>query len=161
IAWALPQVLGSMLPDPGSTQQLVGLRLSDPALTDFVAQRAASVLAEKQMESMSTWRDVRAKMELDDRLAGSFLAIFRLVGLIGAGLAVSNAAGAWVLSRRTDIALLMALGLTPAQVMRLLLLEQVLLGVAGIGAGVVAAQLITTPWLLPAWSNAIPPAAVL
>lgn len=161
IAWALPPVLGAMRPDPGSTQQLVGLRLSDPALTDFVAQRAASVLPEKQMESMSTWRDVRAKMELDDRLAGSFLAMFGIVGLIGAVLAVSNAAGAWVLSRRTDIALLMTLGLTPAQVMRLLLLEQALLGAAGIGVGVVAAQLITTPWLLPFWSNAIPPAAVL
>src|SRR5262249_30985471 len=107
IAWALPSALGAIAPDRGSTQQLVGLRLSGPALTDFVAQRVASLLPEKQLESMSTWRDVRAKMELDDRLAGSFFAMFGIVALIGAVLAVGNAAGAWVLSRRTDIALLM------------------------------------------------------
>lgn len=161
IAWALPSALGAIQPDRGSTQQLVGLRLSDPALTDFVAQRAASLLPEKQLESMSTWRDVRAKMELDDRLAGSFFAMFGIVGLIGAVLAVGNAAGAWVLSRRTDIALLMTLGLTPARVMRLLLLEQTLLGVVGIGIGVAGAQLVTGPWLLPVWSNSIPPSTVM
>lgn len=155
LVWSLQSVLTAIQPMPEKTQQLVGLRSSDSAMADFIAQRAATAIPEKQLQSMSTWRDVREKMELDDRLLGSFLALFGIVGLVAAALAIGNTMGGWVLGRMRDIALLKTLGLTPAQIMRILLMEQSFIGLIGIVLGVLGARLATSSRLSPLWPDSL------
>ncbi|GAA2784918.1 hypothetical protein [Nonomuraea dietziae] len=45
------------------------------------------------MQRVYTWREVRDAMELDNRLLGTLLALFGIVGLVAAALALANAAG--------------------------------------------------------------------
>ncbi|MCW2939246.1 MAG: ABC-type transport system involved in lipoprotein release permease component-like protein [Actinomycetia bacterium] len=147
LALLLPAALNQVQADVRQTRQLVGLRLSDSGQDTFVAERAISVLPENSVVKISKWREVRAAMEVDDRLLGLFLALFGIVGLISAALAIGNTTGGWVLSQIQDIAVLKILGFTPRQVLRTLLLEQGVLGLAGIVTGIGVARLLTGPWV--------------
>lgn len=133
LAWVLPGTLTAI--DPGSGQVLLGLRLADPGATDFIVQRVVTVLGGDHVDRISTWRQVRASMEMDSRLLGLLLGMFGVVGLVAAALAVGNATGGRILSLLQDIALLKALGFTPRQVRGMLLLEQTGLGIAGVALG--------------------------
>ena len=143
LAWVLPGVMSSVEPNPGSTELLIGLRLSDPSASDFFVQHAVTVLGGDRVERVSTWRQVRAAMEVDSRLLGLLLGMFGVVALIAAALAIGNATGGRILSLLQDIALLKALGFTPAQIRRMLLLEQTGLGVAGVFLGILIGSILT------------------
>jgi putative ABC transport system permease protein len=143
IAWVLPAALSSIEPVTSHTEQLVGLRLGDPGATDFLVQRAVTVLGGDHVDRVSSWRQVRASMEVDSRLLGLLLGMFGVVALIAAALAIGNATGGRILSLLQDIALLKALGFTPAQIRWMLLLEQTCLGVAGVGLGILAGSVLT------------------
>ncbi len=142
LAWVLPATLATVEPDPGHTEQAVGLRLDDPAATDFTAQQAVTALGGDQVTRVSTWRQVRTAMELDDRLLGLLLAVFGLVALLAAALAVSAAAGGRVLGQLRDIAMLKAIGFTPGQVVAAFLAEHTALALAGIALGTAGAGLL-------------------
>ncbi len=150
IAWVLPAALNAIEPLSGHTSLLAGLRLSDPDDTDFIAQRAVTALGGDHVDRVSTWRQVRSSMEVDSRLLGLLLGMFGIVALIAAALAVGNATGGRILSLLQDIALLKALGFTPAQIRRMLLLEQTCLGVAGVVAGGLIGGALTNTALSPA-----------
>ena len=143
IAWALPGVVTSIEPDTSSTELLVGLKLSDPSASDFFVQHAVTVLGGDHVDRVSTWQQVRASVETDSRLLGLLMGMFGVVALIAAALAIGNAAGGRILSLLQDLALLKALGFTPAQIRRMLMLEQTLLGLAGVVAGSVLGALLT------------------
>jgi len=142
LAWALGETLTTVEPAPGRTETVTGLRLGDPELTDLVVQRAVFTLR-GQVQRVTTWREVRASMELDNRLLGLLLGLFGGAGLVAAALALANASGGRVLTQRRDIATLKSLGFTRGQVVRMLVAEHGALGFAGIGLGVAAAWLIT------------------
>ncbi|WP_433500066.1 FtsX-like permease family protein [Sphaerimonospora sp. CA-214678] len=142
LAWTLGQTLTTVEPAPGRTETVTGLRLSDPALTDLIVQRAVSTLR-GQVQRVTTWREVRAAMELDNRLLGLLLGLFGVAGLVAAALALANVAGGRVLTQLRDLATLKSLGFTRGQVTRVLLVEHGALGLAGVALGVVAAWLIT------------------
>jgi putative ABC transport system permease protein len=129
--------------DTSSTELLVGLRLADPTASDFFVQHAVTVLGGEHVDRVSTWRQVRAAMEVDSRLLGLLLGMFGIVALIAAALAIGNATGGRILSLLQDIALLKALGFTPAQIRRMLLLEQTGLGIAGVFLGIIAGSVLT------------------
>jgi putative ABC transport system permease protein len=143
LAWALPGTVSDIEPDAGSTELLIGLRLSDPSASDFFVQHAVTVLGGDHVDRVSTWRQVRASMEVDSRLLGLLLGMFGVVALIAAALAIGNATGGRILSLLQDIALLKALGFTPAQIRRMLLLEQTGLGIAGVILGILAGSILT------------------
>nr|WP_225312120.1 FtsX-like permease family protein [Microbispora cellulosiformans] len=142
LAWTLGQTLDLVEPAPGRTEAVTGLRLADPADTDLVVQRAVFTLR-NQVQRVTTWREVRASMELDDRLLGLLLALFGVAGLVAAALALANAAGGRVLTQLRDIATLKSLGFTRGQVVRMLLAEHGTLGLLGIALGVLASRLVT------------------
>ncbi|GGO14488.1 hypothetical protein GCM10010116_29200 [Microbispora rosea subsp. aerata] len=142
LAWTLGQTLRTVEPALGRTETVTGLRLADPGLTDLIVQRAVSTLR-GQVQRVTTWREIRAAMELDNRLLGTLLGLFGVVGLIAAALALANVTGGRILTQLRDIATLKSLGFTRGQISRMLLVEHGALGLAGIVLGVVAARLIT------------------
>ncbi|WP_283137243.1 ABC transporter permease [Rhizohabitans arisaemae] len=128
--------------DPVSRLSVTGLLLEDPEDAELVVQRAVTVLG-GEVERAFTWRGIQAEMELDNRLLGLLLALFGIVGLVAAGLAIANATGGQVLGRLHDIAVLKSLGFTRGQVTRMLLAEHAAVGLAGVAAGVLIARLLT------------------
>ncbi|MCG5215955.1 FtsX-like permease family protein [Streptosporangium soli] len=142
LAWALPETLDRVEPAVGLSESVIGLRLDDPEATRLVVQGAVTLLDER-IQRISTWREVRASMELDNRLLGLLLALFGVVGLIAAALAIANVVGGRVLTQSRDFATLKSLGLTRGQVMGMLLVEHGSLGLAGVGAGLVCGQFVT------------------
>jgi putative ABC transport system permease protein len=143
LAWVLPGALSWIEPDTESTSLLIGLKLADPTASDFFVQHAVTVLGGDHVDRASTWRQVRASMEVDSRLLGLLLGMFGVVALVAAALAIGNATGGRILSLLQDIALLKALGFTPAQIRRMLLLEQTCLGIAGVILGILAGSVLT------------------
>ncbi|GIH25698.1 hypothetical protein Aph01nite_40080 [Acrocarpospora phusangensis] len=146
LAWTLRQTLSTVEPAPGRSENVTGLRLADPEDTNLVVQRSVTVLA-GQVQRVATWREVRASMELDNRLLGLLLALFGAAGLVGAALALANATGGRVLGQLRDLATLKSLGFTPRQVSAMLLAEHGLLGLLGILIGLAAGHVITAATL--------------
>jgi putative ABC transport system permease protein len=142
LAWTLSQTLSLVEPAPGRTETVTGLRLADDGDTDLVVQQAVVTL-HNQVQRVATWREVRASMELDNRLLGLLLALFGAAGLVAAALALANATGGRVLAQLRDIATLKSLGFTRGQITRMLVVEHGSLGLLGIALGLIAGRLLT------------------
>ncbi len=142
LAWTLSQTLSLVEPALGRTETVTGLRLADDGDTDLVVQQAVVTL-HNQVQRVATWREVRASMELDNRLLGLLLALFGAAGLVAAALALANATGGRVLAQLRDIATLKSLGFTRGQITRMLVAEHGSLGLLGIALGLIAGRLIT------------------
>ena len=148
LIWVLPGVLHRVEPR-GDTYEVIGLQIADPAGTAPVIQQAVTQLGTSAVEDVSTWQQVKQSMARRDPLLGLVLALFGLVALGAAVLAIINATGGRVLVQRADLGMLQTLGFTPGQVMTMLVAEHAALGAAGLAAGLVAARLLP-PGLLGA-----------
>lgn len=150
LIWVSPGLLRQVEPVAKHTEEVAGLRLTDQGATGFVVQQIATEYGGDV--SVTTWRDVQQSMARGDPLLGLLLALFGLVALGAAVLAIANATGGRVLVQLQDLAVLKTLGFTPAQVVGMLLAEHAAVGGAGVAAGVGLAQLLTDPLLrgLPA-----------
>ncbi|MFG2073686.1 FtsX-like permease family protein [Nonomuraea maritima] len=137
LAYVLPVMLDRIEPIRGRSEWVTGLRLDDPEASQVVSQRAF-VLLEDDLQRAYTWREVREAMELDNRLLGTLLALFGVVGLVAAALALANAAGGRVLGQLRDLATLKSMGFTKGQVALLLLVEHGALGLLGVALGAAA-----------------------
>ncbi|MER6002316.1 FtsX-like permease family protein [Nonomuraea angiospora] len=136
LAYVLPVMLDRIEPMLGRSEWVTGLRLADPDATQVVSQRVV-VMLEDKLQRVYTWREVRAAMELDNRLLGTLLALFGVVGLVAAALALANAAGGRVLAQLRDLATLKSMGFTRGQLALLLLAEHGALGLLGVAIGAV------------------------
>jgi putative ABC transport system permease protein len=147
LIWVLPPLIGRVEPVSRHTGQIVGLRLAQLSATGFVVQQAVTMLGSPTVTSVSTWRDVERSMNGGDPLLGLLLALFGLVALGGALLAIGNAAAGRVLVQSRDLAMLKTLGFTPRLLLAMLVAEHAALGLAGVAAGTAAATLLTPPLL--------------
>src|ERR1700761_2614754 len=151
LIWVQHRLLTQVEPNPSETQEVVGLRLDDNSAvaTGQVVQTIWNLYnganENSAVERYSTWQQVRNSMADNDRLLGLLLALFGIIALIAAPCAIANVTAGRVLVQRQDIAMLKALGFTPGQVVRMLLAEQTLLGVAGAGLGLLVARVATLP----------------
>jgi putative ABC transport system permease protein len=145
LIWALPGLIARVEPVRWHTVEIAGLRLADPSATGFAVQQAVTQLGSGAVLSVSTWRDVERSMDGRDPLLGLLLALFGVVALGGALLAIGNAVGGRVLVQVHDLAMLKTLGFTPGQLVAMLVAENAALGLAGEAAGVAAARLATVP----------------
>jgi putative ABC transport system permease protein len=151
LIWVQHDLLTRVEPHPSETHVIVGLRLNDNSAiaTGQVVQTIWNLYngvgENSAVERYSTWQQVRDSMASNDRLLGLLLALFGIIALVAAPCAIANVTAGRVLVQRQDIAMLKALGFTPGQVVRMLLAEQTLLGVAGAGLGLIAARIITSP----------------
>jgi putative ABC transport system permease protein len=148
LMWVRPGLIGRVEPVRRHTGEVAGLRLADSPAAGFVVQQAVTMLGSGAVVSVSTWREAEQSMARGDPLLGLLLAVFGLVALGAALLAIGNAAGGRVLVQLRDLAMLKTLGFTPRQLVGMLLAEHAGLGLAGIGTGLAAAQLAIP--LLPA-----------
>ncbi|MEU6720570.1 FtsX-like permease family protein [Nonomuraea sp. NPDC046802] len=137
LAYVLPGTLDRIEPMLGRSEWVTGLRLADQEASQVVSQRVV-VMLEDKLQRVYTWREVRAAMELDNRLLGTLLALFGMAGLVAAAFALANAAGGRVLGQQRDLATLKSMGFTKGQVALLLLVEHGALGLVGVAIGGVA-----------------------
>ncbi|MGW7290614.1 FtsX-like permease family protein, partial [Streptomyces sp. NPDC054847] len=136
IGWVLPETLDGIA--PGDTGQSVGLRLADSGDTDFMVQRAVTVLGADRVAQVTKWQQARAEAGGDDRLLGQLFAVFGLGALLAAALAASGAIGARVRGQLRDIAVLKAVGFTPGQVVRGFLVQHLAFALLGVALGTAA-----------------------
>ncbi|MGX1543262.1 FtsX-like permease family protein [Streptomyces adustus] len=125
LVWALPAAV------PHPTGQVVGLRLVDPADTDYAVQRAVTILGTGAIGEVSTWQQARAAAQGDNRLLGQVLGLFGLGALIAAGFAVHGAIATRIRGHLRDISVLKAIGFTPGQVVRVFLCQHIAYAVFG------------------------------
>ncbi|WP_431783088.1 FtsX-like permease family protein [Streptomyces chumphonensis] len=135
-AWVLPGTLSGAAPE--GVGQTVGLRLTDPADTDFLVQRAVTELGADRVAQVTKWQQARAEAEGGDRLLGLLFAAFGLGALLAAGLAAYGAINTRVRGQLRDIAVVKAVGFTPAQVVSTFLLQHLTYAVVGVTAGTAA-----------------------
>ncbi|MET7702988.1 FtsX-like permease family protein [Streptomyces sp. NPDC005485] len=136
LVWALPSAVGRTAASGGG--QVIGLRLDDPGDTDYVIQRAVTLLGAGAVTEVDNWKQARAEAQGDNRLLGQVLGLFGLGALVAAALAVHGAIGTRIRGHLRDISVLKAIGFTPGQVVRIFLLQHVAFALLG---AVVAAAL--------------------
>ncbi|GGT12146.1 FtsX-like permease family protein [Streptomyces chromofuscus] len=134
LVWALPSAVRA--PDG----EVTGLRLTDPDETDYVVQRAVTVLGAGAVSEVSTWQQARSEAQGDTRLLGQVLGLFGLGALLAAGLAVHGAIGTRIRGHLRDISVLKAIGFTPGQVVRVFLLQHVAYALLGAVAAAVLTE---------------------
>lgn len=142
LMWVLPGLFTHVEPVRKHTAKTVGLRLATLSSATVVAQEAAAHL-NNAMTGALTWQQVEQSMNGSDPLLGLLLALFGLVALGGALLAIGNAAGGRVLTAGRDLAMLKTLGFTPRQLVGTLIAEHAALALVGTGAGVLTARWLT------------------
>lgn len=123
---------------------LVAIFLDDHREASALQRAFARIWAERPDIAILRWQQSQpdlAGLIAVDRLFNYLLQF--LVGLVIAA-GITNTLLMSVMERRHEFGIMMALGMMPGQVMRLVLLESCWLAVVGLALGVV----ITTPWFL-------------
>jgi putative ABC transport system permease protein len=137
LAWVTPALLHRVDLEPGTGQEVVGLRLANRCpvcVTDAVDEVSSAVQPQNVLQSVS-WRQVSQAMASDGWLLGEFLGLFGLIALAAAACALANVTAARAVAQRQSTAMLKAIGFTPGQVAGALLGENLLLAIVGTGAG--------------------------
>ncbi|OEV03023.1 ABC transporter permease [Streptomyces oceani] len=117
---------------PGQT---IGLRLSDPADTDFLVQRAVTELGADQVTGVTKWEEARADAEGGYRLLGLLFGVFGAGALLAGALVASGAISTRVRGQLRDISLLKAIGFTPAQVIATFVLQHLSMALLAVAMG--------------------------
>ena len=123
-------------------------------------QQVLPQLGTGAVQDVSTWQQVEQSIAAADPLLGLVLALFGLVALGAAMLAIINASSGRVLVQQADLGCCRPFGFTPGQVTAMLVAEHAALGLAGLVGGVAAAPLLA-PRLLGAVPGVSPVAAAL
>ena len=132
---------------------VIGLRLADPTA---IGPTMASIIQRLQAQGYPTeqgnpewdnWLSFRADFGTATRLTAILLLAFGIVSLAAAGFIVANLVIGQVLAQQRDLGILKAVGFTPWQLVRTLVLEYTLLGAAG-GVVGLALTALAAPWLL-------------
>ncbi|RPK32971.1 FtsX-like permease family protein [Streptomyces sp. ADI93-02] len=138
--WILPATLDVLA--PGGTGQIVGLRLRNADDTDFMVQRAVTLLGADKVDQVTKWQQAQSEAGGDDRLLGQLFAVFGLGALLAAAIAASGAISARVRGQLRDIAVLKAVGFTPGQIARGFLVQHILFALLGITLGTATITLL-------------------
>jgi len=139
LIWVLPGVLHRLREAGSPGLDIVGLQVADPADTALVVQEVTTQLGPGAVQDVSTWQQIRQSMAGRDPLLGVVLALFALVTLGTAMLALINATSGRVLVYEADLGMLQTLGFTPVQVMTMLVAEHAALSCGGLAVGAVVA----------------------
>lgn len=140
IAYLLRPTLGRFFPTPG--QLAIGLRLNDPsAIRATVSAIAGQLQIPAENLDFDDWLSFRSDFGKISLGTAALLLAFGIVGLVAAGVIIINLVTGQALAQQRDLGILKAVGFTPWQVVRTLVLEYLLLGLLGalIGLGLVAA----------------------
>ena len=129
-------------PDETGLRWIEAVRLADAeAVRAFELQAAG--LFEPGTVFFDDWRDQRADATERNRTTAIVLSTFSVILLVAVGFVLGVLVGSRVVARYREIGLLKAVGLTPAQVSALFLVEQLALGLVGALAGVAGGAVLT------------------
>lgn len=120
----------------------IGLRLRNPtAIRSTLSTIAQRLQIPQDQLDFNDWQSFRADFGKSSLVTSVLLLAFGIVGLVAAGVIIINLVIGQVLAQRRDLGILKAVGFTPWQLVRLLVLEYLLLGLFGalLGLGLAAA----------------------
>jgi putative ABC transport system permease protein len=158
LGFAPTQTLEAVVPDRDDWTHVVGVRIAEPEQTDAFAARVDGILASQDssdarlMGSRRTWLDDRGEATAPTTFVSVIVSIFGTLLLFATGAVLATLVGGRVVAQAREIGTLKAAGLTPGQVARVLVVEQLGLAVLGVGVGVVAGWLMTPVFTTPAAS---------
>jgi putative ABC transport system permease protein len=133
--------LESVVPDREDWTYVVGVRLADPNAADAVSAQAQRLVG---LEGTSrTWRSLEEEATFPTAVVSTIVSIFGTLLLLATGAVLATLVGGRVVAQAREIGTLKATGLTPGQVARVLMVEQLGLAIVGVGLGVVAGWLLT------------------
>lgn len=132
-----------LLARPDAATQVTA-HIPDPEQTEDATARARAALPDSGVEVLS-WKEalpeVYQYIQMDANTNHVFMGIIGLIVALG----VLNTVLMSVLERVREFGIMMALGLTPSQIARLILLEGLLLGLVATALGVAAGLAMTWP----------------
>ncbi len=141
---AITTVAGAQdfLDQPGAASQ-ISLHLKDPDATDAALASVKQALSDRQGLEILDWKeavdDLYEFTEVDRATNNKIMVI---IGLIGA-LVILNIILMSVMERMREFGVMLAIGMTPGQLRRLILTEGLLLGLAASLLGILGGSLIT------------------
>jgi putative ABC transport system permease protein len=160
IAFALADTIATVVPDRSRWGAHLGLRLAAPE-----ASKAFVASARRPGFELDDWQDDRAVAAEFSHTTRVILSIFAGLLLLAGGAVLATLVSGRVLSQLRQIGVLKAAGMTPAQVTRLVVAEQLglaLLGtVLGVAAGLAATPLFVTRSASLLSASETPPLGVL
>lgn len=130
---------------------------TEPTQADAVREALQAALTDQGVQVVSTAQRLQSFLAVENMYLDTFKALGGLGLLLGAaGLSIVLLRGVW--ERRSELALLRALGFRGGQLAWLVLAENALLLALGLGAGTVAALCAVAPHLIgsgaaPLWSR--------
>ena len=137
---AAPMMYISQLQNPRSRVVLFVRSAGDPLqLVDEVREAVWSVNRNQTFTEIAPFATIVGETVARPRLLAALLALFGAVGLSLAALGIYGVLAFAVAQRRQEIGVRIALGATPAQVMRLVLGRGLVLAAAGASIGLLAA----------------------
>ena len=116
---------------------LVRTTIDPSALAPSARAQALKVDPEQPVHSVTTMERLFDETMQEDRFAMLFVALFAIAGLVTAGTGVYALLAYTVAQRRREIAVRMAIGASSGSVARLIVIESLLLAVAGCAVGAV------------------------
>ena len=146
-AWVSPAELTA----PGGFQMLY--RFAAASTTAQLDAGRSAVTATVEPEAVAgtlSWLTVKAATERGTALFLPFLIAFGALGVVMSVLIVGNVVAGAVGTGTRRIGVLKAIGFTPAQVVRAYVVQALIPAAIGVGAGVVAGNLLTVPVLADA-----------
>jgi putative ABC transport system permease protein len=133
--------LESVVPDRGDWTNVLGLRLDDRDAAAGFAADAATLLGDEGMTR--TWLDDRGEATAPTYFVSVIISIYGTLLLLATGAVLATLVGGRVVAQAREIGTLKATGLTPRQVARVLVVEQLGLATAGLLVGLLAGRLLT------------------
>jgi putative ABC transport system permease protein len=141
LAFARPAVLDRLRASTAARGSTLGLRLADAGAADGFAHRAERLLGPRVL--VESWTEERDEAAAALRPITVILGFYSVFLLLTGGAVLATLVGGRVVAQLHDVGLLKATGLTPGQVARVFLVEQLALGVAGCALGILAGRLAT------------------
>jgi len=141
VGFAAGSTLASVVPDRTRWTYAVGVRLADPGAAEGFVARARGALGDRG--AARTWMELRGEATAPDQIVSVIISIFGTLILLSTGAVLATLVGGRVVAQAREIGTLKATGLTPGQISRVLLVEQLGLAVVGLAIGVVAGSLLT------------------
>ncbi len=103
---------------------------------------AGRILTSRPSAGMGTWSDTRADMVVSAEISSYFVSGLGVFVMIASALVVASTAVTVIITRRREIALLKAMGATPAQVTGSIIIEHLVVAMPGVLVGWVLGSML-------------------
>ncbi len=140
LAFALEETLAAVQPNRAAWARLLGLRIEQPEAAAALARRMQSSLGRAEVDP---WTEERADASATIRTVTVIVGIFSALLLLAGSAVLATLVGGRVVSQVRDVGVLKTAGLTPGQVARVFLIEQLGLALVGCALGILLGRLAT------------------